>query len=466
MSWKWLAAVLAICVCMGRALGAGVFDVKGRPPASAVVTVGPGQPAEDPGSPMLDQLRGVLARIDRKECAALRAAGLGPLVEEPDDGLSSWCHVHVSNGSESRAVEILRDSVGMYYARADDTPEGRVTKLNNLKLASLAAGWSAYRGDFRSPEGVTPGTAAVLQPPYAPGLFYFDKETLGARMLGGRSTSLDPTKRMLNMNPLHVRLPKGHDPRRAHGVLVYIDPTPRSEARAFMNEAADELGLIIVAPEKIGNAVYAPDRWQGALDAVATVSSRVLVDPRRVYITGISGGGQISTHMCLCFPELFAGAVPIVALGSYENIPIGNGTMWQGTFGKPQRDIFTLAKQRRLCAITGGKDFNQRVVHEGARILTRDGINVRVNDFADMGHDAPTPARFAEALRWVDEPYRTRQTTDLAAADLLLQTTVENTALDGTARRAALTQVTRVAPWSPAAWKAVELLDPTLLPRK
>ena len=466
MSWKWLAVVLAVCVVAGRALGAGVFDVKGRPRVAAVVTVGPGQPAGDAGSPMLDQLRGVLARLEREKCPGLRAAGLGPLVEEPDDGLSAWCHVHVSNGSEWRAVEILRDSVGAYYARAQDTPGGRVVRLNSLKFAALAAGWSAYRGDFRAPEGGVAGVAAVLQPPYAPGLFYFDKETLGARMLGGRSTGLDATKRMLDMNPLHVRLPSGHDPRRAHGLLVYIDPTPRSEVRAFMHEVADELGLVIVAPEKIGNAVYAPDRWQGALDAVATVSSRVLVDPRRVYITGISGGGQISTHMSLCFPEVFAGAVPIVALGSYENIPIGNGTMWQGTFGKPQRDIFTLAKRRRLCAITGGKDFNQRVVHEGARILTRDGINVRVNDFADMGHEAPTPARFAEALKWVDEPYRTRHATDLAAGELLLQTTVENTALEKGARRAALVQVTRVAPWSPAAWKAVELLEPTLLPRK
>lgn len=458
MSWRAIAAVVAVVLWPLAAVGAGVFDVKGRPPLAGVVTAGPGAPGPDPGSPMLDELQGVLARLDRKACLALRAAGLGPIVEAPDGGLSTLCHVHVSNGPDSRTVEVLRDGAGMYYARGPETPEGRVARLNALRFANAALGWASLRGDGAPPAGLTPGQAGVLEPPYTPGVFWFDRETLGDRLLGGRGTSLEGTDRLLEMNPLHIRLPRGFDARLSHGLLVYIDPTPISKVHDFMHAVADELGLIIVAPEKVGNRVYAPDRWQAALDAVATVSARLRVDPRRVYITGISGGGQISTHMCLCFPEVFAGAVPIVALGSYENIPIGNGTMWQGTFGKPRREVLAIAKQRRLCAITGGKDFNQRVVHEGARILTRDGINIRVNDFADMGHEAPTAARFAEALRWVDEPFRTRQATDLAAAELLLQSTLENAALKEEARRASLVQVTRVAPWSPPAWRAAELL--------
>jgi hypothetical protein len=454
MAWRAIAAVLVLVLWPTLAVAAGVFDVNGRPPLMGVVTISAEAPGPDPGSAMLDELQGVLARLDRKECVALRAAGSGPVVDEPDGGLSLMCHVHVSNGADSRRVEVLRDAAGAYYARGPETTAGRVVLLNALKFANVAVRWPLYRAEGL--QRLTPGQAGVLEPPYTPGVFRLDREALGDRLLGGRSTSLKGTERLLGMNPLHVRLPRGFDPRQPCGLLVYIDPGAVSKAHEFMHQAADELGLVIVAPERVGNGVYAPDRWQAALDAVATVSARVRIDPRRVYITGISGGGQIATHMCLCFPEVFAGAVPIVALGSYENIPIGNGTMWQGTFGKPRREVFTLAKERRLCAITGGRDFNRRVVREGARILTRDGISIRVNDYEDMGHEAPSPERFAEALRWVDEPSRTRRATDVAAAESLLKSALENGS--GEEGRASLVQVTRVAPWSPAAWRAAELL--------
>ncbi len=188
------------------------------------------------------------------------------------------------------------------------------------------------------------------------------------------------------------------------------------------------------------------------------MSERYLVDPRRVYITGVSGGGQISTHLWLCFLDVFTGAIPIVALGSYENIPAGEGKIWPATFSKPVAKLFKLAEGHRCAAMTGGKDMNEKPVNGAAESLKRDGLKVKVYDYPDMGHTVPTAERFTEAVKWVDEPYMAAAAGGGEGGGGGVGEGVD-ASLTGTAREAALVEVTRVGPWTAAAWKAVEMME-------
>jgi poly(3-hydroxybutyrate) depolymerase len=214
----------------------------------------------------------------------------------------------------------------------------------------------------------------------------------------------------------------------------------------------------MVAAANTGNGVHRAIRYQLALDGLATVSERYLVDPRRVYAVGISGGGQISTHLWLCMPDLFTGAVPIVALASYENIPADMGKVWEATIAKPTPKQFNMAKAHRCAVMTGGKDFNEKIVHDAAKLLVRDGFKVQVYDYPDMGHEAPRAERFTEALKWVDEPYRALREKETKAAEDALARVAANTSWTGEARKAALVEVMKLGPWTPAAWKAAEML--------
>jgi hypothetical protein len=58
----------------------------------------------------------------------------------------------------------------------------------------------------------------------------------------------------------------------------------------------------------------------------------------------------------------------------------------------------------------------------------------------------------------VDEPYRTVREREIKAAEDALAKVTANTALSGEAKKAALVEVTKLGPWTPAAWKAAELL--------
>jgi hypothetical protein len=470
---SWLTpSLLAAVLLLSPTAWAGPFDINNKPPTSAVVTLAEAPPDDlGPTSPMLDHLRGVLARLNARQAADLRAAAGGSPVPLPQDSVRSYViHVSTTGGPKatSRSVEVLRAPSGAYYARDLDADineaKPMAVRLNGPKFSRIAATFSPYRGSFtRTPDDPAPGKVIELDEGRTPSVFTFDRDLMAERMNGGSPTQLEATKRVLEDHKFALRLPKGHDPKVASGLMIYIDPGRRGNEHAYMHAVADELNFIVVAPRGVGNEVYAPDRWQLGMDAIATVSSRWLVDPKRIYFTGISGGGQISTHLWLCFPDVVSGAVPVVALGSFENIPIGNGKMWQRTFGKPKAEYLKLAKLQRCAAITGKLDFNERPILLAAEILQKAGLNVRVDDYADMDHNGPTSERFTDALKWVDAPHKLKREGELTEARLNFALVASEP--HGAKRNAALVEVTRVAAWSQVAWDAVRELDPTLIPK-
>jgi predicted esterase len=469
LSRLWRVVLVVAGLVPSMALAGNVFDLGAKTADRAVVTVAEDNPGDaGPTSPMLDLLQGVLARLDKAQILELRAAGggTGALVQ-PGRTAARLCVVHLFQGTQAKHVEVLRDEEGVYFAQelvaeglsGPAVPKARATKLIQGKFAGVCALWPGYRGEFKLPkESPKAGQVAQLSRPYTPGWFIVDKPLMGERFNGGHQTNLEIETRDLSSEPLLVRLPKDYDPRRAYGVLVYIDPGDNASIYQPFHAAADELGFIMVAAVNTGNEVHRAIRYQLALDGLATVSERYLVDPRRVYPTGISGGGQISTHLWLCMPDLFTGAVPIVALASYENIPADFGKYWMATVAKPTAKLLKMAQAHRCGAMTGGKDFNEKIIQDAAKLLVRDGFKVQVYDYPDMGHTAPKAERFAEALKWVDEPYRTIRDREIKAAEDALAKVTSNTALTGEARRAALVEVTKVGPWTTAAWKAAEML--------
>jgi poly(3-hydroxybutyrate) depolymerase len=202
------------------------------------------------------------------------------------------------------------------------------------------------------------------------------------------------------------------------------------------------------------------ERMQLALDAAATAVSRYHVDPLRIYATGMSGGGRVSSMLWGTFPEVFRGAVPIVGINTYQNIPAGGGRAWRAGFSKPTGERWAMLRGHRLAAITGSRDGNQAHTLAAISLMKADGLAVKEYDYPDLAHEYPSPERFLAALRWVDEPARDRRASESAAAAALLETFKKSDTgrLDPRARRRALVEVTAAGPWSDAAWEAAELL--------
>jgi hypothetical protein len=305
------------------------------------------------------------------------------------------------------------------------------------------------------------GEVFELEKPYAAGKVTIDQAMLGERVYGGRKTKLEGSSRELDSEKFYVRLPKGYDPRKPAGLLVWVDPEPGGRPPQEFDKAADELNIVCIGAADSGNTRMASTRYQLALDVVATAERRFHIDARRVYITGASGGGRVASIMQGCFPDVFTGAVPIVGLSIYRNVPTGTGKMWPAEFGRPQGNLFALLKTRRIGTITGQRDFNHLEIEQTTELYQRDGVDAKMFDDSKMGHEMPTAARFREALLWVDEPWQKLREGEQAAAREALEAAMAKAPGSGHAPepvRKPLVKVTEVGPWTDEAWKAVEVL--------
>ncbi|MBL8762677.1 MAG: hypothetical protein JNM07_00220 [Phycisphaerae bacterium] len=424
---------------------------------------------------MLDRVRPphVLSEFPSKDAISIRSSVLGPAARGTIAAVEPLACVRLISGGWSRTVEIGttrapagRDSApSRLLARASATAESWFNLERRRASPLLAAvGYGGAFGGAYSDRLGGPGECCELSAPLRESPFVLDATTIASRFYsrGSGDGAIKPAKRALSEERFWLRTPKGASPRDPSGLLVWVDAGPLGRPPRVFEPALDELGLVAIGAARSGNDRDPGDRAQLALDAVATARAIRHIDPRRVYIAGVSGGGRMASILAGCFPDVFTGCAPIVGMDAFVNVPDGGRGMWPAAYSKPQGPLLDQLRANRFAAITGRDDFNHANVTLTAASMQREGLSIRVFDYTDLGHEVPSAERIAEVLRWVDEPWRASRAREVAAADRALKEYLDDrpspNPRDDTDRRA-LRHVTEVGPWTPAAWRAVELLD-------
>jgi hypothetical protein len=469
-----IVAVACAILLVGRCACArqNPFEFEKAGPPRVVVTIGTEPAAGTEGQPaMLLRLRGVLADIAAKDARNLRATVRGGArIPDLDGSEARFATLHLSVAGRSRRVDVVRAATGELVASEVFIPgeafnaKPRRAVLEPERFWTIAGTWSEYRGTFEAPDAraASPGSVFELSKPHRHGAYRVDAATIGERLYAGDKSAASPTTRELGESTISARLPRGYSPRSPAGVVVWIDASPAGVLPPVFFGIADELNLILVGAAESGNGRPVPDRFQLAFDALATVAERYHVDPSRVYVSGISGGGKVATMMWMGFPEVFRGALPIVGLATYTDIPIGDGTAWPRLCERPAQRHFDVLKRSRCGAMTGRVDFNYEPMVGGLRLLERDGLQVKLFERPDMGHELPHPDLLASALRWVDAPaaeVAAKRSTDGRAAIAKLKGAGPATPAGWSeGQRKSLLDVVRMAPWSGPAWEAIDML--------
>ncbi|HZW08681.1 MAG TPA: PHB depolymerase family esterase [Phycisphaerales bacterium] len=460
-----LVALLTGLLLAVAAGAQGPLDFDGAPADEAVVAwrpVLPGRLSET--SEMINRVQGVAAILDAPSRRLLASASRrAPEIGWPAE-LEPAGYLHARKGDVVRVLAIARTSDGVVLVRdlGGDPAHPTCREFGEDQFDAVLAQLRAYPGPFRAgPPPESAGQSVPIPQPYRASHIILDEATIRDRLSGGRETALPATDRYLRDETLHLRLPSGYDPSSPAGLLVWVSADDSGRPPAVFWPCADELGLILVGADESGNQRLSTDRYQLALDGVATVSARHHVDPGRVYVCGISGGGRIASHMVACFPDVFTGAVPIVGLDYCEHIPLGDGRFIPAGYRRPGGAAWRLLRERRIAPISGELDFNYRGIVNAVRLMRRDGLDIRLFEYEDMAHTLPTAERFAEAMRWVDEPARTaRDEAWREAAEDLASYEARHGGgrAESEAQRRILGQITITGPWSPAAWRACDLL--------
>jgi dipeptidyl aminopeptidase/acylaminoacyl peptidase len=117
-----------------------------------------------------------------------------------------------------------------------------------------------------------------------------------------------------------ISIPRGYSPSTPVPLILALhfgvrDGESTGAGRALMQSlmapALSELGAVIVAPDSVRGNWSTPDNEQAVTALLDWVTSRYVIDKRKVAVTGYSMGGAGSWHFAEKFPERFSAAIPV-----------------------------------------------------------------------------------------------------------------------------------------------------------
>lgn len=195
-----------------------------------------------------------------------------------------------------------------------------------------------------------------------------------------------------------VYVPGGAPPKDGYGLLVFIAPWPEATRPRMWRPPLSRHGLIFVSAANSGNEVKVHDRRLPlALLAYENVRARYPIDPKRVYVGGLSGGSRVAEITALAYPDVFRGA--LLNAGSD---PIGG----EAGIYLPPAELFGRFQETKLVYVTGQDDELNLHDDEISRASMRDWcvFNIEVRDARKLGHEPLDPPSLARALDALERP--------------------------------------------------------------
>ena len=145
---------------------------------------------------------------------------------------------------------------------------------------------------------------------------------------------------------------------------------------------SEALGAIVVAPGEAGpNEGYAFSKRErdAACEALRFACTRYLVDPDRVYGTGVSRGGHLTWDFALRRPDRFAALAPMIGCPRFQIVRGQNNLRFlENLVNVPIRDL------------QGSKDdpgVLQNLHEAFARLTDLHALDAKLIEFPERGHD-------------------------------------------------------------------------------
>jgi predicted esterase len=172
------------------------------------------------------------------------------------------------------------------------------------------------------------------------------------------------------------------------GVLVFVSSMDKGELPPQWAAVLDEKHVTWIAADEFGNSRPTAERMLVAVMALKLAPKLHGVDARRIYISGMSGGGRVASKLIAHFPELFAGAVYMAGADYYM---------------PAEATLSGLLGTRGMVFVTGGRDFNHREMRSVRDRYRAAGVaRILWLDQPDAGHQPATAAQLAVALDFLD----------------------------------------------------------------
>jgi pimeloyl-ACP methyl ester carboxylesterase len=196
-----------------------------------------------------------------------------------------------------------------------------------------------------------------------------------------------------------IYIPDGAPPPAGYGLLVFIAPWSGSTRPNVWRGPLDRHQLIFVAAQRSGNDMNILDRRLPlALLAYENVRARFPIDPKRVYVTGLSGGSRVAEIAALAYPDVFRGAV----LNAGADPIDGRDGIY-----KPPAELFRLFQHTRLVYITGDQDVDNARQDDVSQASMREAcvLDLETEFALGLGHEALDARSLGRALDALEAPH-------------------------------------------------------------
>lgn len=183
-------------------------------------------------------------------------------------------------------------------------------------------------------------------------------------------------------------VPPTYDPARPAGLLVYVSPTQSGEIPRGWSDILDRHNLIWIAADRSGNSELVARRVLLALLATSAAGKQYVIDPDRIYISGLSGGGKIASMVATDQAALFRGAI--------YNCGV---ELWDSDVPHRLEEM----RQNHYVFITGTHDQALEPTKKAYRAYRRAGVeNAKLKVIRHMTHRNPDAYNFEAALKYLD----------------------------------------------------------------
>lgn len=226
-----------------------------------------------------------------------------------------------------------------------------------------------------------------------------------------RKKETDFEKRNVEEESFQVVVPDGYARDKSFGLLVWISPIGSGAVPDYWLEALAARDLIAIGADNSGNDRGTAYRVALALDAVHNLVKRYTIDPRRIYVTGFSGGGRSASRLGFTYPDIFAGGIYQGGVDFYRAVPDPADAKreFAAAFIKPEGDLLKKVKsESRHVILAGENDFNRPGCRATFEMMTKRENFTRATWLEMPGEDhiPANAATFVKALDALDAPLK------------------------------------------------------------
>jgi hypothetical protein len=246
-------------------------------------------------------------------------------------------------------------------------------------------------------------------PPFAPGVhtirFSESAEQSAADEVKWRMHSVEnPGPFDITHEQFQLVIPKNYQSLEQWGLFIWISPSDNPRVPPEWEAVLAARKLLFVGAMKSGNPRNIFDRIRMAIDANVGMRKRYRIDPKRVYVSGFSGGARVASMMGVAYADLFTGAMPFMGVNFYTDLPAENGKQYGPNY-IPDDQALEIAKKRcRYVLVTGEKDFNRFETHSAEENgFRKEGFASVISiEVPGIGHAMPGAAWLEKGLEFLD----------------------------------------------------------------